>query len=192
MAVLDPVTLTGERVTLEPLSHDHAEGLAAAARDGELWRLWYTSVPAPEGMRDEIDRRLALHAAGTMLPFTVHRKDTAAVVGMTTFLNVDAATRRVEIGSTWMARSAQRTGLNAEAKLLLLTHAFDVLQCVAVEFRTHWPTCSRARRSTGSAPSRTASCATTSGCRTAHCATPSCSRSCSQSGPPCEVVCCTG
>ncbi len=138
MAFLDPVTLRGERVTLEPLSSDHAQGLAAAARDGDLWRLWYTSVPAPDGMRGEIDRRLGLHAAGSMLPFTVRRNDTDVVVGMTTFLNVDADTRRVEIGSTWLARSAQRTGLNAEAKLLLLTHAFDVLQCVAVEFRTHW------------------------------------------------------
>ncbi len=138
MSFLDPVTLTGDRVTLEPLSQDHAEGLAAAARDGELWRLWYTSVPSPEGMRGEIDRRLGLHAAGSMLPFTVRRNDTDAVVGMTTFMHVDAKTRRVEIGSTWLARSAQRTGLNAEAKLLLLTHAFDVLQCVAVEFRTHW------------------------------------------------------
>ena len=138
MAFLDPVTLTGEHVTLEPLSHDHADGLVAAARDGELWRLWYTSVPSPEGMRGEIDRRLALHAAGSMLPFTLRRNDSGDPIGMTTYMNVDADTRRVEIGSTWLARSAQRTGLNAEAKLLLLTHAFDVLRCVAVEFRTHW------------------------------------------------------
>lgn len=138
MAFLDPVTLSGELVSLQALSHDDHDGLVAAASDGELWELWYTHVPRPDEMRAEIDRRLGLHAAGEMLPFTARRRDTGAVVGMTTFLNVDAETRRVEIGSTWTARSAQRTGLNAESKLLLLTHAFDVLACVAVEFRTHW------------------------------------------------------
>ena len=138
MSFLRPVTLTGDHVTLEPLAHDHHDALVEAARDGELWNLWYTSVPAPEGMRAEIDRRLGLHRAGTMLPFTARRNDTGHVVGMTTYMNVDAVTPRVEIGSTWLARSAQRTGLNAEAKLLLLAHAFDVLRCVAVEFRTHW------------------------------------------------------
>lgn len=138
MALLDPVTLSGDHVTLEPLAHDHHAGLVAAARDGELWRLWYTSVPAPEAMGVEIDRRLGLHAAGTMLPFTVRRNDTGEVAGMTTYMNVDAVTPRVEIGSTWLARSAQRTAVNAEAKLLLLTHAFEVLHCPAVEFRTHW------------------------------------------------------
>lgn len=138
MALLDPVTLSGDHVTLEPLAHDHLDGLVAAARDGELWRLWYTSVPAPEAMRAEIDRRLGQHAAGTMLPFTVCRNETGDVAGMTTYMNVDAVTPRVEIGSTWLARSAQRTAVNAEAKLLLLTHAFEVLHCPAVEFRTHW------------------------------------------------------
>jgi RimJ/RimL family protein N-acetyltransferase len=138
MALLDPVTLSGDHVTLEPLAHDHHDGLVAAARDGELWKLWYTSVPAPEAMRAEIDRRLRLHAAGTMLPFTVRRNDTGDVTGMTTYMNVDTVTPRVEIGSTWLARSAQRTTVNAEAKLLLLTHAFEVLHCPAVEFRTHW------------------------------------------------------
>ena len=138
MAFLDPVTLTGERVTLEPLSHDHHDGLVAAVRDGALWDLWYTFVPHPSAMRAEIDHRLGRLAAGEMLPFTIRRHDTGAVIGMTTFLNVDADTPRVEIGSTWLARSAQGTGLNAEAKLLLLTYAFDDLRCLAVEFRTHW------------------------------------------------------
>lgn len=137
-AFLEPVTLTGDLVTLEPLSPDHHDGLVAAARDGELWDLWYTSVPRPEGMRAEIGRRLRLQAAGSMLPFATRSAATGRIIGMTTFMNVDAANRRVEIGSTWNARSAQRTGTNTESKLLLLTHAFGTLHCIAVEFRTHW------------------------------------------------------
>ena len=135
---LPPVTLSGRLVTLEPLSISHRDGLAAAAQDGELWTLWYTSVPDPDGMAAEIDRRLALQAADSMLPFTVRRNDSGAIIGMTTLMNADAVNRRVEIGSTWNARSAQRTGTNTESKLLLLTHAFQTLECIAVEFRTHW------------------------------------------------------
>ena len=138
VAFLTPVRLAGERVTLQLLSHGDHDGLVAAVGDGELWDLWYTRIPRPEGMRAEIDRRLARFEAGEMLPFTVRRAETGEVVGMTTYLNVDALTRRVEIGATWLAASAQRTGLNAEAKLLLLTHAFETLSCVAVEFRTDW------------------------------------------------------
>lgn len=137
-SLLQPVTLRGDLVTLEPLSAEHCDAAADAARDGELWNLWYTTVPRPEGMRAEIERRLALHEAGTMLPFTTRRADTGAVIGMTTYMNIDAENQRVEIGSTWNARSAQRTGTNAESKLLLLTHAFEALGCIAVEFRTHW------------------------------------------------------
>ncbi|HLM05380.1 MAG TPA: GNAT family protein [Blastococcus sp.] len=135
---VEPVTLTGSLVTLEPLAHDHHDGLVEAVRDGRLWELWYTSVPAPEQMTAEIDTRLARQAAGEMLPFTVRRTGTGAVLGMTSYLNMDPEVPRVEIGATWTARSAQRTGVNAESKLLLLTHAFDVLGCLAVEFRTHW------------------------------------------------------
>ncbi len=138
MTFLEPVTLTGGLVVLEPLTHDHHDGLVEAARDGSLWKLWYTSVPTPEGMRAEIERRLGQQLLGDMLPFTARRRSDGRVAGMTTFLHVDPATPRVEIGSTWTARSAQRTGLNAESKLLLLTHAFDVLGCTVVEFRTHW------------------------------------------------------
>jgi RimJ/RimL family protein N-acetyltransferase len=136
--MLSPVTLAGILVTLEPLHPDHHDGLVAAASDGRLWELWYTSVPSPESMRADIGRKLAEQAKGTTLPFTVRRTDTGAVVGMTTYLNVDADVPRLEIGSTWTARSAQRTGVNAESKLLLLTHAFEGLGCLAVEFRTHW------------------------------------------------------
>ena len=138
MPFLSPTTLTGRLVTLEPLARDHHDGLVAAAADGQLWNLWYTSVPEPAGMAAEIGRRLALQASGSMLPFTVRRNDTGVIIGMTTMMNVDAVNRRVEIGSTWNAASAQRTGTNTESKLLLLTHAFQSLQCIAVEFRTHW------------------------------------------------------
>lgn len=138
MGYLEPVTLRGNLVTLRPLSHADHDGLVVAARDGELWKHWYTQVPGPHAMRAEIDRRLGLLVAGVMLPFAVVRNDTDEVVGMTTFCNVDADNRRVEIGWTWLAQSAQRTGMNRECKLLLLTHAFDALGCIAVEFRTHW------------------------------------------------------
>jgi RimJ/RimL family protein N-acetyltransferase len=133
--MLSPVTLTGELVTLEPLQPDHHDDLVAAASDGRLWELWYTSVPSPATMRADIDRKLA---EPTTLPFTVRRNDTGAVVGMTTYLNAEPEVPRLEIGATWTAASAQRTGVNAESKLLLLTHAFETLGCRAVEFRTHW------------------------------------------------------
>lgn len=135
---LDPVTLSGQYVELIPLAHDHHDGLVDAVRDGELWQLWYTGVPRPEAMAGEIERRLGLQAQGSMLPFTVIDKPTSRIVGMTTFMNIDLKGPRVEIGSTWYAKSAQRTPLNTEAKLLLLGHAFDTLDCIAVEFRTHF------------------------------------------------------
>ena len=122
---------------LVPLGMEHLAGLTAAVRDGELWRLWYTSVPEPEKMQEEIARRLALAEAGSMMPFTVMEQASGRIVGMTTFMNMDAVNRRVEIGSTWYARSVQRTGLNTEAKWLLMTHAFERMMCIAVEFRTH-------------------------------------------------------
>ena len=131
-----PVTLTGTYAKLEPLSHDHYDDLVAATRDGELWRLWYTSVPSPDGMSTEIERRLALQQAGSMLPWAVRDLARDKVIGMTTYMNIDATHRRVEIGSTWYARSAQRTPINTECKLMLLEHAFETLNCIAVEFRT--------------------------------------------------------
>jgi RimJ/RimL family protein N-acetyltransferase len=134
----EPVRLTGDLVTLEPLQRTHHDELVTAASDGRLWELWYTSVPSPETMRADIARKLAEQDDGTRLPFTVRRTDTGAVVGVTTYLNIESDVPRLEIGSTWTARSAQRTGVNAESKLLLLGHAFDVLGCLAVEFRTHW------------------------------------------------------
>ncbi|MCO4860270.1 GNAT family N-acetyltransferase [Cupriavidus sp. WGlv3] len=136
-AFAKPVTLAGRHATLEPLRPGHADGLRAACADGELWKLWYTSVPAPERMEAEIARRLDLQQRGTMLPFAV-RDAAGELAGMTTYMNIDAANRRVEIGSTWYARRVQRTPLNTECKLMLLGHAFDHLDCIAVEFRTHW------------------------------------------------------
>lgn len=132
----DEVTLRGRHATLLPLEPAHAPALADAARDGDLWQLWFTSVPAPEAMGAEIARRLALRASGSMLPFAV--LDAAGVpAGMTTYMHIDAANRRVEIGSTWYARRVQRTPLNTECKRMLLAHAFEQLDCIAVEFRTH-------------------------------------------------------
>jgi len=131
-------TLTGTLVTLEQLSHDHADDLAAAVADGELWRTWYTSIPKPDAVAAEIDRRLAEQTAGTMAPWAIRRTDTGAVCGMTTYMNIAAEHARLEIGSTWMAPSAHGTGINADAKLQLLTRAFETLGCNVVEFRTHW------------------------------------------------------
>lgn len=135
---LAPVTLVGEHVVLEPLRPDHHDGLVAAASDGALWELWYTSVPTPDAMAAEIERRLDLQRAGTMVPFTARRAGDGTVVGMTTFMDVDLSVPRVEIGSTWNAASAQRTGTNTESKLLLMTRAFETVGCEVVELRTHW------------------------------------------------------
>jgi RimJ/RimL family protein N-acetyltransferase len=133
----DPITLRGQHARLEPLSKEHREGLVEAVKDGELHTIWYTAIPTPENVAKEIDRRLGLQAAGSMLPFTV-RNAAGKIVGMTTFMNIDATNKRVEIGSTWYAGSVQRTPLNTECKLMLLRHAFENLDCIAVEFRTHF------------------------------------------------------
>jgi len=130
------VTLTGTHASLLPLAAEHEAALAEAARDGELWKLWYTSVPHADQMAAEIERRLTLQAKGAMLPFTVLDAD-GRVAGMTTYMNIDAVNKRVEIGSTWYAARVQRTPLNTECKLMLLQHAFEALECIAVEFRTH-------------------------------------------------------
>jgi RimJ/RimL family protein N-acetyltransferase len=137
MPWLEPVSLDGPHAQLKPLSSDHIAGLTEAVKDGELWKLWYTFIPKTEDMGKEIDRRLGLQAAGAMLPFTVFDAD-GKIAGMTTYMNVDTPNRRVEIGSTWYARRVQRSGLNTQCKLLLLSHAFEKLDCIAVEFRTHF------------------------------------------------------
>jgi RimJ/RimL family protein N-acetyltransferase len=137
MAWLEPITLQGPHARLEPLSQDHCDGLTEAVKDGDLWKLWYTFVPKPEDMRKEIDRRLGLQKTGSMLPWTVFDAD-GRIAGMTTYMNVDTPNRRVEIGSTWYAKRVQRSALNTQCKLLALTHAFEKLDCIAVEFRTHF------------------------------------------------------
>src|SRR5882672_4626722 len=129
MPWLEPVTLSGPYAQLKPLSQDHCDGLTEAVKDGELWKLWYTFVPKPEDMRKEIDRRLGLQAAGSMLPWTVFDAD-GQIAGMTTYMNVDTPNRRVEIGSTWYAKRVQRSALNTQCKLLLLAHAFEKLDCI--------------------------------------------------------------
>jgi RimJ/RimL family protein N-acetyltransferase len=135
---IEPVTLRGEVATLEPLAVEHAPALAEAARDGELWRLWYTGVASPERMQDYVNTALDWRERLDAMPFVVRQNATGDVVGCTRYFNVDAANRRLEIGHTWYAKRVQRTPLNTECKLLLLRHAFEKLGCIAVEFRTHW------------------------------------------------------
>ncbi len=138
MFLCQPVTLTGQYATLVPLVTEHHDDLVEAVLDGELWRLWYTAIPTPQGVAAEITRRLGLQDQGAMLPFAVIENATGKAVGLTTYMNIDNGNRRVEIGSTWYRRRVQRTALNTECKLLLLRHAFEQLQCIAVEFRTHF------------------------------------------------------
>ena len=135
-AWLSPLRLVGAHCSLEPLAPEQHDELVAATRDGELWKLWYTAIPSPEGMSAEIARRLDLQAKGSMLAFTT-RDANGQVAGMTTYMNVDATHKRLEIGSTWTAARMQRSPFNTECKLLLLGHAFEALGCIAVEFRTH-------------------------------------------------------
>ncbi|MGC1387923.1 MAG: GNAT family protein [Steroidobacteraceae bacterium] len=131
-------TLAGKHVSLVPLSQAHCTELIDAVKDGELWTLWYTSIPAPDRMAAEIDRRLGLQKQGSMLPFAVVEKSSGQAVGMTTYMNIDAGNRRVEIGSTWYRKRVQRSALNTECKFLLLTQAFERMSCIAVEFRAHF------------------------------------------------------
>ena len=134
----DPVALEGAHATLAPLDHSHLDDLVEATKDGELWKLWYTFVPTAEDMAGEIDRRLGLQESGSMLPFTIIENATGQAVGMTTYMNIDAASKRVEIGSTWNRKRVQRGPMNTECKFMLLRHAFETLDCIAVEFRTHF------------------------------------------------------
>ena len=131
------VTLEGNQVSLVPLSESHHKDLIEATEDGALWKLWYTLVPDPSSMQENIRSKLAMQKTGSLLPFAVIDKQTEKAVGITTYLNIDKVNRRVEIGYTWYRKSVQRTALNTEAKLLLLSYAFETLNCIAVEFRTH-------------------------------------------------------
>ena len=132
-----PVTLSGRHVQLEPLGTAHADGLRAATQDGALWRSWYTNVPSPDSVGGYIESALAMQDDGKALAFAV-RDASGDVVGSTRYYDLDPGVPRLSIGYTWYARRAQRTGLNTEAKLLLLDHAFQTLGCVAVAFETSW------------------------------------------------------
>ena len=134
----NPFCTQGDFVRLVPLSQDHSDDLAEAAADGDIYKLWYTSVPAPKTVPAEIERRLGLQKDGSMLPFAILGRASGKAVGMTTYMNIDALNRRVEIGSTWYRKKVQRSPFNTECKLLLLRHAFQTLDCIAVEFRTHF------------------------------------------------------
>lgn len=137
MSWIAPTELQGVHVRLEPLSMARHDELVESVRDGELWRLWYTYVPAPEQVRELIAQRLDQQAKGAWLPFAIIESATNTAVGMTNYMDIDAQNRRLEIGGTWYRRRVQRTALNTECKLLLLRHAFEQLDCIAVEFRTH-------------------------------------------------------
>ena len=130
--------LTGELVILEPMQREHIAALSIAVSDGKLWELWFTSAPHPDEMKDYVDDALAAEERGEALAFVVRDKLSGQVVGSTRIMSWDQANRRLEIGHTWYAKSAQRTGINSETKYLLLSYAFEVLDVMAVELRTHW------------------------------------------------------
>jgi RimJ/RimL family protein N-acetyltransferase len=136
MTFIKPIILKGQHATLEPLSSKHVDELKLAVADGELWKLWYTFIPKPQDMSAEIERRIDLQKQGRWVPFSIRRNDSKTICGMTNYMNIDASNRRVEIGGTWHAKSVQRTSINTECKLMLLTHAFEQLKCISVEFRT--------------------------------------------------------
>jgi RimJ/RimL family protein N-acetyltransferase len=138
MTWLAPVALVGDIATLEPLSPEHHDGLVEAVKDGELWNLWYTTIPQPKDMRNFIEKRMGLDAPDTRLGFVAVENCSKKIVGMTNYMNADRDNRRLEIGGTWYSRRVQRSELNTECKLLLLAHAFETLGCIAVEFRTHF------------------------------------------------------
>jgi RimJ/RimL family protein N-acetyltransferase len=136
MITLAPITLEGHRVRLEPLTPEHADGIAAAAADGRLWELWYTAIPHPSEVNAYIETALAGQRDGQMLPWVVRDVASGSVIGSTRYHDVVAAIDRVEIGYTWYSAAWQRTHVNAACKLLLMSHAFDALGCQVVALRT--------------------------------------------------------
>ena len=136
MRFVEPVTLTGEHASIEPLGREHEDALARAAADGELWRLWYTTVAPPEKMAEYIATALDMRERLGAMPFVVREKPSGDIVGCTRYFNVDETNRRLEIGHTWYSKRVQRGPINTECKLLLLTHAFETLDLHRVEFKT--------------------------------------------------------
>jgi len=135
---IEPVTLSGSRVLLEPLSLEHLDGMIAAVKDGELWNLWYTSIPSPEKAEGYIKTALDMRTNAGAMPFIIRDRESNTIIGCTRYFNVDEVNQRLEIGHTWYSESYQRTAANTESKYLLLSHAFEELNAIAVEFRTHW------------------------------------------------------
>ncbi len=135
---IEPVTLLGSKVIVEPLSLEHLDNIVSAVKDGELWKLWFTIIPSPETAEEYIKIALDARANAGALPFVIRDRESNAVIGCTRYFNVDEVNQRLEIGHTWYSESYQRTAANTEAKYLLLTHAFEKLDAIAVEFRTHW------------------------------------------------------
>ena len=133
-----PITLEGTRVKLIPLSADHGESFKPILLAEKLYKLWYTSVPTVEQIEEEIKRRLAFQSIGAWIPFSVKDKRDGKICGMTSYMNIDIKNRRLEIGSTWLSKTVQRSGLNTQMKYLMLEHAFESFNCIAVEFRTHF------------------------------------------------------
>jgi len=134
----DNINLTGHKVRLIPLEPSHRDGLLRAASDGKLWELWFTSVPSVDSIDHYIDQAIQERNQGNSYPFTIVEKNTDEIIGSTRYLNIETQHRRLEIGNTWYANSFQRTGVNTECKYLLLSYAFEDLDYIAVEFRTHW------------------------------------------------------
>lgn len=135
---IDHLSLDGQTITLLPMELSHQAALLAAASDGDLWRLWYTSVPSAERISEYIQTALADQKAGTAYPFVVLHKNSQQIIGSTRFYNLQPEHRRVEIGFTWYAQSFQQTRVNTECKYLLLQYAFETLNCIAVQFLTDW------------------------------------------------------
>ncbi len=135
---IDDLTLEGGRVKLVPLERAHKTALVKAATDGKLWELWYTSVPSADTVDQYVDRAISQRESGKEYPFVVIDKDSGAIVGSTRYYSIQPEHRRLEIGYTWYAQSHQRTGINAECKFLMLRYAFEVLDCIAVQFMTNW------------------------------------------------------
>jgi len=133
---IDPVTLEGRVVRLEPLALSHLDALCAVGLDPELWQYTLTTVQTREDMRSYLEAALKAREQGSALPFVIIERAANTVVGSTRYLNIDQQNKKLEIGSTWVARRWQRTAVNTEAKFLLLRHAFEVLGCVRVEFKT--------------------------------------------------------
>jgi RimJ/RimL family protein N-acetyltransferase len=138
---VEPVTLEGRHVLLSPMTREHAAAVAAAlgtaAADGSMWESNVTTIPRPEKMADYVDQALVELDAGVSMPFVTIDRASGRVVGSTRYMNIEAPHRRLEIGTTWIGKTFQRTAINTEAKYLMLKHAFETLRCIAVDLRTH-------------------------------------------------------